>query len=85
VILDISATDANRQTALETVHLVADAIFIPLTVGGGIRTKEDFRAIQSPYAENRTYGGVGGLTREIPSVRPDRLLCFPSRPSRPSR
>lgn len=45
VILDISATDANRQTALETVHLVADAIFIPLTVGGGIRTKEDFRAM----------------------------------------
>lgn len=45
VILDISATDANRQTALETVHGVAGAIFIPLTVGGGIRTAEDFRAM----------------------------------------
>jgi cyclase len=45
VILDISATDANRQTALETVRCVAEAIFIPLTVGGGIRTREDFRAM----------------------------------------
>ncbi len=45
VILDISATDSNRQTALDTVRRVADAIFIPLTVGGGIRNVEDFRAM----------------------------------------
>lgn len=45
VILDISATDANRQTALDTVRRVADSLFIPLTVGGGIRTVEDFRAM----------------------------------------
>jgi len=43
VILDISATDHGRRTALETVHRVADALFIPLTVGGGVRTVEDFR------------------------------------------
>src|SRR6185369_3023797 len=45
VILDISATDANRATALDTVRRVADSLFIPLTVGGGIRTVEDFRAM----------------------------------------
>lgn len=45
VILDISATDANRQTALDTVRRVADSLFIPLTVGGGVRTIEDFRAM----------------------------------------
>lgn len=45
VILDISATDSNRQTALDTVRRVADAIFIPLTVGGGIRSRENFRAM----------------------------------------
>ncbi|HVR40570.1 MAG TPA: imidazole glycerol phosphate synthase subunit HisF [Thermoanaerobaculia bacterium] len=45
VILDISATDANRATALETVRRVADSLFIPLTVGGGVRTLEDFRAM----------------------------------------
>lgn len=45
VILDISATDTYRATALETVRRVADALFIPLTVGGGVRTIEDFRAL----------------------------------------
>ena len=44
-ILDISATDANRDTALDTVHRVAEALFIPLTVGGGVRSIEDFRAL----------------------------------------
>jgi cyclase len=45
VILDISATDADRTTALETVRRVADALFIPLTVGGGVRSIEDFRSL----------------------------------------
>ncbi len=45
VILDISATDANRETALKTVRRVAGSLFIPLTVGGGVRTIEDFRAL----------------------------------------
>jgi cyclase len=44
VILDVSATDANRATALETIRRVADSLFIPLTVGGGVRTVGDFRA-----------------------------------------
>lgn len=44
VILDVGATDGNRETALHTVRSVAEAIFIPLTVGGGIRSVEDFRA-----------------------------------------
>ncbi len=44
-ILDISATDHGRVTALETVRRVADALFIPLTVGGGVRSIEDFRAL----------------------------------------
>ena len=43
VMLDISATDRSAGTALETVRRVAEAIFIPLTVGGGVRTREDFR------------------------------------------
>ena len=45
VMLDVSATDANRTTALDTVRRVADALFIPLTVGGGVRTLDDFRAL----------------------------------------
>ncbi|MEA2163659.1 MAG: imidazole glycerol-phosphate synthase subunit HisF [Thermoanaerobaculia bacterium] len=45
VILDISATDSNRTTALDTVRRVSESLFIPLTVGGGVRTIEDFRAL----------------------------------------
>jgi imidazoleglycerol phosphate synthase cyclase subunit len=45
VILDISATDHGRETALDTVHRVAEALFIPLTVGGGVRSVDDFRAL----------------------------------------
>jgi imidazole glycerol-phosphate synthase subunit HisF len=48
VILDISATREERQTSLEMVRRVAESIYIPLTVGGGVRTVEDFgRLIQS--------------------------------------
>jgi len=45
VVLDISATDRQAATALDLVRRVADALFIPLTVGGGVRTLEDFRAL----------------------------------------
>jgi cyclase len=44
-VLDISASDRSTSTALETVRRVADSIFIPLTVGGGVRSIEDFRAL----------------------------------------
>ncbi len=41
VLLDISATDEDRDTTLEVVSRVADSIFIPFTVGGGIRSETD--------------------------------------------
>jgi cyclase len=43
-LLDITATHENRETMLEIVRGVADAIFIPFTVGGGLRSVEDMRA-----------------------------------------
>jgi imidazole glycerol-phosphate synthase subunit HisF len=45
VILDISATDRDAGTALDTVHRVSESLFIPLTVGGGVRTRDDFRSM----------------------------------------
>ncbi len=45
VMLDISATERAAETATEMVRRVATSIFIPLTVGGGVRTLEDFRAL----------------------------------------
>jgi imidazole glycerol-phosphate synthase subunit HisF len=45
VFLDITASYEKRGTVHEMVRRVADAVFIPFTVGGGIRTVEDMRAI----------------------------------------
>lgn len=45
VFLDITATHENRQTVMRMARAVADEVFIPFTVGGGIRSVEDMRAI----------------------------------------
>jgi cyclase len=45
VFLDISATPDGRRTTAEMVRRVADQVFLPLTVGGGIRAVEDMRSI----------------------------------------
>ena len=43
--LDISATIEKRKTMVDVVRRVAKEIFIPFTVGGGISTIEDVRAM----------------------------------------
>ena len=45
VFLDISASPEGRATTAEMVRRVADQVFLPLTVGGGIRSVEDMRRI----------------------------------------
>lgn len=45
VFLDITASHEGRDTIVDVVRKTAKEIFIPLTVGGGIRTVEDFRTI----------------------------------------
>lgn len=45
VFLDITASSDARQTVVDMVRRVAETVFIPFTVGGGIRTVEDFRAL----------------------------------------
>ena len=45
VFLDITASSDQRNIILDIVEKTAEQIFIPLTVGGGIRTVEDFRRI----------------------------------------
>ena len=45
VFLDITATSDARNTVVDMVRKVADRVFIPFTVGGGIRTVDDMRAI----------------------------------------
>lgn len=45
VFLDITASSDNRAIAVEMVRRVAEKVFIPFTVGGGIRTVEDFKML----------------------------------------
>ena len=51
VFLDISATLEGRKSMLNTIRSVAEEVFIPLTVGGGIRTIEDMTVIIKAGAE----------------------------------
>jgi len=45
VFLDITASSDNRKTVVDMVRQVAERVFIPFTVGGGIRSIEDFKAL----------------------------------------
>ena len=45
VLLDITATSANRRTLLDSVRSTARTLFVPFTVGGGIRQLEDAAAV----------------------------------------
>jgi len=49
--LDITATHDNRDTIVHVVERVASEVFIPLTVGGGIRTLEDIRRMLNAGAD----------------------------------
>jgi len=51
VFLDITASSQNRPITLEVVRRTAEEVFIPLTVGGGIRTLEDIRTLLKAGAD----------------------------------
>ncbi|MFP4687142.1 MAG: imidazole glycerol phosphate synthase subunit HisF [bacterium] len=51
VFLDITASSDRREIMMETVRATAEQIFMPLTVGGGIRTVEDMRRILAAGAD----------------------------------
>ncbi|MEM8564241.1 MAG: imidazole glycerol phosphate synthase subunit HisF [Pseudomonadota bacterium] len=49
--LDITATHENRNTTVHTVEKIAEHVFIPLTVGGGIRSVQDVRTMLNAGAD----------------------------------
>ena len=51
VFLDITASSDSRRTMLDVVERTADQVFIPLTVGGGVRTVGDMRDLLSAGAD----------------------------------
>ena len=51
VILDITASREERPSIMKVVEAVAESVFIPLTVGGGVRTVEDLRVMLNAGAD----------------------------------
>ena len=52
--LDITASHENRGTLLDVVRRTAEHVFVPLTVGGGVRTVDDMRAVLRAGADKVT-------------------------------
>ena len=55
VFLDITASHENRATMLEVVRRTAEGIYMPLTVGGGVRTVDDVRVLLRAGAEKVSF------------------------------
>jgi len=51
IILDLDASNDQRKTMVEVVRRTAEVIFMPITVGGGVRTVEDFAILLSSGAD----------------------------------
>jgi cyclase len=66
VFLDISATPDGHRTTLEVVRAIAEQVFLPLTVGGGIRSVEDIR--------QTLLSGADKVSINSAAVRDPRLL-----------
>lgn len=65
VFLDITASSDARKTQLEWVRQVASQVFIPFTVGGGIRTVEDFKVILREGADKIAVNSAAILRPEL--------------------
>lgn len=65
VLLDITASSDARKIIVEIVNAVANTIFIPFTVGGGIRTVEDFTEILRAGADKVSVNSAAVLHAEI--------------------
>ncbi len=65
VFLDITATSDARKTVTEMVRRVAERVFIPFTVGGGIRTVEDMRGILREGADKTAVNSAAILRPEL--------------------
>jgi cyclase len=51
VFLDITASHEERATIVDLAHRTAEQVFIPFTIGGGLRTEEDIRAVLAAGAD----------------------------------
>ena len=73
VFLDITATSDARETVADMVRRVAERVFIPFTVGGGIRTVEDMKAILREGADKVSVNSAEILRPELISEGAERF------------
>ena len=73
VFLDITASSDARAIKTELVRKVAERVFIPFTVGGGIRTVEDFRDILREGADKVAVNSAAILNPELISRAADKF------------
>lgn len=73
VFLDITASSDGRETVVEMVRKVAEKVFIPFTVGGGIRTVDDFRALLREGADKISINSAAIDRPELISEAADKF------------
>ncbi|WP_394168886.1 imidazole glycerol phosphate synthase subunit HisF [Saccharospirillum alexandrii] len=71
--LDITATHEGRDTMVETVSAIAGQVFIPLTVGGGIRTLDDIRTMLNAGADKVSINSAAVFNPEFVKQASDRF------------
>lgn len=73
VFLDITASCDARNTVVDMVRKVAETVFIPFTVGGGIRTVEDFRVLLREGADKISVNSAAIMRPELISEAADKF------------
>ena len=73
VFLDITASSDARKTVVDMVRRVAEKVFIPFTVGGGIRTVDDFKAILREGADKVSVNSSAIMRPELISEAADKF------------
>lgn len=71
--LDITATHEGRATTVHTVEKIASEVFIPLTVGGGIRTVDDIRIMLNAGADKVSINSAAVFNPDFVKTAADRF------------
>lgn len=73
VFLDITASSDNRHTVTDMVRSVAEQVFIPFTVGGGIRTVDDFKELLREGADKISVNSAAIMNPNLISEAADKF------------
>lgn len=73
VFLDITATSDHRNTVVDMVRKVAEQVFIPFTVGGGIRTVDDFKILLREGADKISINSAAIMNPRLISDAADKF------------